>query len=130
MKRIAILAAVAVFAVVPAALAASSGPTGTWKTNIPKSVLRGDVKGTWTIDFASGKYTVTWNGKTVLHGVYTVAGADINLTDKSGEVKCPGTGKYSYKVKGSKLTFKKIKDTSACVGRTDVLTTSPLTKVS
>ena len=131
MKRLTIILSVlTVLAIVPAALAAG-GPTGKWKTTISgKKVLGGQIDGTWTIDFTSTRYTVTWKGKTVLHGVYTVTGSDMSLTDKSGEVKCPGTGKYSFKVKGQKLTIKKIKDSAACAGRTAVLTTHQLTKVS
>jgi hypothetical protein len=131
MKRFTIILSVlTVLAIVPVALAAG-GPIGKWKTAISgEKVLGGQVDGTWTIDFTGAKYTVTWKGKTVLHGVYTVAGSDMSLTDKSGEVKCPGTGKYTFKVKGQKLTVKKIKDSAACAGRTAVLTTHPLTKVS
>jgi hypothetical protein len=131
MKRITItLTALTVCALASAALAAG-GPIGTWKTKVSgTTVLVGRIDGTWTVDFTSSRYTVTWNGKTVLHGDYTVKGSDMSLTDKSGEVKCPGTGKYSFKAKGTKLTFKKIKDSKACAGRTAVLTTHPLTMVS
>jgi len=131
MKRITItLTAVTVCALASAALAAS-GPIGTWKTKLSGTkVLAGHIDGTWTVDFTSSKYTVTWNGKTVLHGDYTVTGSDMSLTDESGEVKCPGTGKYRFKATGTKLTFKKIKDSKACAGRTAVLTTNRLMKVS
>jgi len=131
MKRLTIILSVlTVFAIVPVALAAG-GPIGKWKTTISgKSVLGGQIDGTWTVNFTPTRYTVTWNGKTVLHGVYTVKGSDMSLTDKSGEVKCPGTGKYSFTVKGHKLTIKKINDSAACAGRIAVLTTRPLTKVS
>jgi len=131
MKRLTIILSVlTVLAIVPAALAAG-GPTGKWKTTISgKKVLGGHVDGSWTVDFTSARYTVTWNGKTVLHGVYTVTGSDMSLTDKSGEVKCPGTGTYTFKVNAEKLTLKKIKDSEACAGRIAVLTTHPLTKVS
>jgi hypothetical protein len=131
MKRITIiLTALTVCALASAALAAG-GPIGTWKTKIAATKVHGrPIDGTWTVDFKSNRYTVTWNGKTVLHGDYTVKGSDMSLTDKSGEVKCPGTGKYSFKENGTKLTFKKIKDSTACAGRTAVLTTHPLTKIS
>lgn len=66
-----------------------------------------------------------WNGKSVLHGDYTIKGSDMSLTDKSSE----GSGKYSFKTKGINLTFKKIKDSKACAGRTAALTTLPLTKL-
>jgi hypothetical protein len=134
MKRITIiltaLTALTACALASAALAAG-GPIGTWKTRISGTkVLAGHIDGTWTIDFTHHKYTVTWNGKTVLHGDDTVKGSDMSLTDMSGKVKCPGTGKYSIKENGSKLTFKKIKDSKECAGRTAVLTTHPLTKPS
>ena len=131
MKRLTIILSVlAVFAIVPAALAAG-GPIGKWKTTFSgKKVLRGEIDGAWTVDFTSTTYTVTWKGKTVLHGVYTATGSDMSLTDKSGEVKCPGTGKYSFTVKGQKLTVKKIKDSAACAGRIAVLTTGQLTVMS
>jgi hypothetical protein len=87
------------------------------------------IDGTWTVDFATGTYTVTWNGETVLQSDYTVRGSDMCLTEKSGKVKCPGTGEYRFTEKGTSLTFKKISDSASCAGRTAVLTAQPLTRV-
>jgi hypothetical protein len=131
MKRITITAAVLTACALASAALAAGGPIGTWKTKISGTkVLAGHIDGTWTISFKSNTYTVTWNGKTALHGDYTVKGSDMTLTDKSGEVKCPGAGTYSFKTKGAKLTLKKITDSQPCAGRTAVLTTHRLTKVS
>ena len=127
MKRFtAIVAAVALLAAVPVALAASA-PSGTYKTVLTGT---GPLVGTWKVTFKSGKYSVTDNGNAVVHGKYKISGADISLTDTGGPAKCPGTGKYTFKLKGTKLTFHKVKDqAAACIGRVDVLTTHPLTKV-
>jgi hypothetical protein len=66
----------------------------------------------------------------VVHGVFTITGVDVSLKDTGGPGKCSGTGKYSYKLKGKKLTFTKIKDSGkGYAGRVAVLTTKPLTKV-
>ena len=131
MKRIVIiLAALTACAVSTAALAAG-GPTGTWETKITGTKVQGGhIDGTWTVDFTRLTYTVTWKGKVAVHGDYTVNGSDMELTDKSGELACPSTGKYSFKENGTKLILKKIKDSKACAGRTAVLTTHPLTKLS
>ncbi|HEX4108477.1 MAG TPA: hypothetical protein VHX88_10105 [Solirubrobacteraceae bacterium] len=103
MKRIGMLCALGVLVVVPAALAAASGPSGKWQTKLSKSVLHGAVTGTRVVDFTPGKYTVV--------------------------ARCPGTGEHSFSVKGTTLTFKKISDTASCAGRTAVLTTHPLKKI-
>lgn len=126
MKRLVMLvAALAAFAIVPVALAAG-GLRGTYTTKLTGT----PVGGTWTIKFAGGKYHVKDNGSPVVHGVFTIKGADVTFKDTGGRGKCSGTGKYSFKVKGKKLTFTKIKDSGkGCVGRVTVLTTKPLTKV-
>jgi hypothetical protein len=64
---------------------------------------------------------VVWNEKAVTHGDYTIKGTTISLTDKGGPDKCKGTGKYKFKLAGKTLTFTKISDTPACVGRSAVL---------
>ena len=126
MKRLVMLvAALAAFAIVPVALAAG-GLRGTYETKLTGSQLGG----TWRIVFAHGKYHVKDNGKPIVHGVFTIKGADVSFKDTGGRGKCSGTGKYSFRLSGKKLTLTKIKDSGkGCEGRVAVLTTKPLTKV-
>jgi hypothetical protein len=105
---------------------AAGGLRGTYKTKLTGR----QVGGTWTIKFARGTYHVKDNGRPIVHGVFTITGADVSFKDTGGRGKCSGTGKYSYKLRGKKLTFTKIKDSGkGCIGRVTVLTTKPLTKV-
>jgi hypothetical protein len=98
--------------------------SGTYQTKITGKgaySLKGGLDGTWTINVTKGKYTVKLNGKSVIKGKDVISGSHVTLTDTSGPFKCKGTGKYSFKLSGKSLTFKKIRDTAACVGRADVL---------
>jgi hypothetical protein len=114
-----------------AAAAVSHSLNGTYKTTIANStVLGGALNGTWTLKLKNGAYHVADSGQPVVHGKYTVKGNKISLKDSGGEGKCPGTGVYKFKVSGKTVTFKKVKDSAACIGRTTVLTAGPLTKVS
>lgn len=119
MKRIALVAVLAVFALAPVALAAST-LTGTYKTTIKNSKqFHGFLNGTWTIKFASGHYTVKKNGKLESKGTNSGAGHVITFTDTKGPAKCKDTGTYKWHLKGTKLTFTKVNDT--CAGRVAVL---------
>jgi hypothetical protein len=121
MKRFAIaVSVVAALGFCSVALAAST-LSGTYKTKIHTTALGGALDGTWTIKFNSGGYTVTDNGKVVIHGKDKIKGTKITLTDKSGPDACKmGSGSYKFKLKGSKLTFSKV-GSDPCVGRVDVL---------
>ena len=127
MKRLAIIATV-IGALGLASVALAATPSGTYKTVVTSTAYSGALKGTWTVKFASGAYTVTDDGTTVIHGKYTVSGSKMTFQDKSGKDKCAGKGVYKFSLHGSKLTFTKVSDGSTCVGRVIVLTSHTLTK--
>jgi hypothetical protein len=129
MKRIALaVAVVAAMALAPAALAAGT-LSGKYKTKISGYRVNGVLNGTWVIDFTSGAYTVTDNGKTADYGKDTITGNQIAFHDKGGPDKCSGTGKYTFKLTGTTLKFTVISEASACKGRHAVLTHAKFTKV-
>lgn len=108
---------------------AAAGPHGTYRTQIGGAALGGSVKGTWTIKFASPRYTVSDNGMAVVRGTYSLKGTKITFTDKSGPAACPGAGVYSFALTGGKLKLTRISDSSTkCAGREAVLAGS-FTKV-
>ena len=113
-----------------AAAAASSSLSGTYKTTVNSTVLGGALNGTWTVKLKNGAYHVADNGHPIVHGKYTIKGNKISLKDTGGTGKCPGTGVYKFKVSGKKVTFTKVHDAAACIGRKTVLTSGPFTKVS
>jgi hypothetical protein len=113
-----------------AAAAVSSSLNGTYKTTVHSTVLGGALNGTWTLKLKNGAYHVADNGHPIVHGAYTVKGSKISLKDTGGTGKCPGTGVYKFKVSGKSVTFTKVHDAAACIGRKTVLTSGPLTKVS
>ncbi|HEY5317512.1 MAG TPA: hypothetical protein VIJ20_05995 [Solirubrobacteraceae bacterium] len=130
MKRLAIGGTVAALLML-ASLALGAGTlSGTYKTKIHTSALRGQLNGTWTIAFERGAYTVTDDGAAVIHGKYTIRGRDITLRDKSGKDACPAPGTYKFTLSGDKLKFTKLSDPkAACVGRVTVLS-GTFTKVA
>jgi hypothetical protein len=114
-----------------AAAAASHSLNGTFKTTITNSsVLGGALNGTWTVKLNNGAYHVADNGHPIVHGKYTIKSNKISLKDTGGTGKCPGTGVYKFKVSGKSVTFTKVHDAAACIGRQTVLTSGPLTRVS
>ncbi len=124
MKRLAIaVAAVAVLALAPAAVASGS-LSGKYKTVIKGSnQLGGGLNGTWVITFTKGQYHVSDNGMAVIHGKDVIKGNVISFRDAKGSNACPTVGKYRFKLKGKKLTFKRISDSTSsnCLGRGLVL---------
>jgi hypothetical protein len=114
-----------------AAAAVSHSLNGTYKTTVSGSTaLGGALNGTWTVKLKNGVYHVADDGHAIVHGKYTVKGSKISLKDTGGEGKCPGTGVYKFKVSGKSVTFTKVHDVAACIGRETVLTSGPLTKTS
>jgi hypothetical protein len=114
-----------------AAAAVSSKLNGTYKTTVSNSTaLGGALNGTWPVKLKNGVYHVADSGHPIVHGTYTIKGSKISLKDTGGEGKCPGTGVYKFKVSGTSVTMTKVHDAAACIGRTTVLTSGPLTKVS
>jgi len=113
-----------------AVAAVSSSLNGKYKTTVQSTALGGALNGTWTVKLKNGVYHVADNGHPIVHGKYTIKGSKIRLKDSGGEGKCPGTGVYKFKVSGTSVTFTKVHDAAACIGRETVLTSGPLTKVS
>jgi hypothetical protein len=133
MKRLVVaLMAVAVLGLASTALA--GGPlSGKYQTVIKGSTLfHGFLNGKWVIRFKSSNdtYHVTKNGTAVTHGKNTFKGNVITFKDAPGPNACTTKGKYTYKLQGKTLTFKKISDSSSsnCIGREQVLKHT-LTKV-
>jgi hypothetical protein len=119
-KRIALTVVLAVLALVPVALAAST-LNGAYKTTIKGSKFGAAINGRWKLKLSTGHYRALHNGTLVVKGVDTVVGHKITLTDTGGPGKCKGTGNYRYQLAGDKLTFTKISDAKACAGRQEVL---------
>ena len=138
MKRSALIAAIlAVLALSATAFAATTSLTGTYKTTITgkgANTLNGLIDGTWTGKFTKSGYKVIWKtttGKTTTEvaGTYTISGSTISLTDKSGPAKCPGTGKYKFKLTSTTLSFTKISDNNKKCGGREAVLAHKLTKV-
>src|ERR1700759_3044113 len=105
----------------PAALAGTAF-SGTYNTAVTWAAVKGQRKGSWTIAFKKGTYTVKQNGKGVVKGKNTFKSGRVTFHDTSGPGKCPATGTYKYKVTGKKLKFTNVNDKSkACIGRETVL---------
>ena len=122
MKRIAAAIGVLGALLVCAAALAATSVNGTYTATLGSGPLKGAVKGTWTLNFASPKYTVAYNGSVSAKGSYSLSGNKITFSDKSGPRACPGKGVYTYKLNGRILTFKKVSDSNAkCAGRSAVL---------
>jgi hypothetical protein len=122
MKRLVTMVSVMVALAAASTVLAAATPNGTYKTKIGAAPLGGTIKGTWTIKFEKPHYTVTDNGMAVIHGTYALSGTRITFTDKSGPAACPGSGAYSFTLKGSMLTFTRIRDSATkCPGREAVL---------
>jgi hypothetical protein len=127
MKKLAIAAAV-IAAAVPSVAIAAGGLSGTYKTTVHTTALGGALNGTWKIKFTSNGYMVSFGGKVVVSGRNAYNGPRIVFNDTSGADKCSGSGVYTYKLTGNKLTFTKVSDTQSCIGRQLVLK-GTLTKV-
>lgn len=133
MKRL-IAIAVTLAALGLASVALAAGPSGTYRTKITSSALGGGVKGTWTISFARGTYTVRENGSLIVRGRYATKGSEILLQDTSGSDACEGKntgGIYKFAIHGKSLKLTKVSDRSSCAkGRVIVLTSHALTRIS
>jgi hypothetical protein len=120
MKRLAIAAALlTLLAASPVALAVV-GPSGTYKTMIVSNALKGELKGVWTIAFASGTYTVKTHSTVVVRGKYSIEGTKITFGHETGAGACPATGTYAFHPSGQNLTFVRINDPK-CAARSVVL---------
>lgn len=121
-RPVAILAVLAAGSLAASSALAAGGPAGTYKTRIGAKELGGQLRGTWTITFRRGAYTVRDNGKPAVRGRYALKGHRITLADKSGPAACRPKGVYTYRLSGKHLTFKRVSDSSpSCTGRAHVL---------
>jgi hypothetical protein len=124
MKRLAVVTVLLLTAVLALSAAASASGTlgGSYRTKIGTAPLGGQLKGTWTIKFSHGNYTVSSGSTVVVKGQYTISGSTVKLGHESGPLACASTGTYKYKISGKKLKFTRVSDgSSACGGRAAVL---------
>jgi opacity protein-like surface antigen len=122
MKRLAVVAVLLAMLIMASVAAAAGTLSGTYQAKIGAQPLGGKLKGTWTIKFSHGNYKVSDNGTAVVKGKYTISGAKVTLGHESGPAACPGSGTYTFKLSGKKLTFTRVNDgTAACAGRATVL---------
>ncbi len=122
MKHVRRAAAIAlILATTPAALAAASGTlSGTYVTTVKTA---GSLDGTYHIVFSPGRFVLHAPYGLIGHGTYVISGSRITL---HGPGSCASAGIYEFKISGTSLTFKKIKDVCS---RVEVLTAHPLKKV-
>jgi hypothetical protein len=131
MKRLAMLVTV-LLALAVTSVALAAGGLGKFETKITGNGAKtdhGKADGTWTINLrspTSGKLNLIRNGQESGGGTYVISGSKITLTPKKNGA-CTTKGKYTFKLTGHTLTFKKISDT--CTERIDVLTAHPWTKI-
>lgn len=120
MRRARRLAAVvAVLVTVPCSLAAASASlSGSYVTTVTSA---GALDGRYEITFSPGRFTLHAPYGIVGHGTYAISGQRITLHGPSKE--CQAAGLYEFRISGSTLSFKKIKDPCP---RAAVLTAHPL----
>ncbi len=103
LRRAATLALV--LSAIPAGLAAASGSlSGTYQTTVNTA---GHLNGTYRISFSPGHFTLHAPYNIVGHGTYSLSGSRITL---HGPGSCTSAGLYTYRISGSYLSFRKIKD--------------------
>jgi hypothetical protein len=83
--------------------AASGGPSGTYTTTIKGS----EFAGTYKITFTPGHFTVQAPYGLKGKGTDSISGSKITL---HGPGSCTSAGTYEFKISGTTLTFRKIKD--------------------
>jgi len=122
MKRVSRVTAIALIlaAALVAPAAASGGISGTYTTTITS----GSLKGTYKILFTPGHFEVKAPYGITGKGTDTISGSRITLHGPSKECTVPGL--YEFKISGSTLTFRKIKDSCP---REAVMTAHPFKKV-
>ena len=114
----------AIAALVAAAFAASSLAlaagtlNGKYATTIKTPP---DLKGTWVLNLQQGgTYTVALNGKALARGTYSATATTITLREPAAN-GCGGTGKYTWRKSGKRLTFTRITESPRCAARAGVL---------
>lgn len=107
---------------------ASSALSGTYRVTITGKPA--PLNGKWQLKFLPGdELRVVRNGRVVVVAKAIVNGSRVKVIDRSGSYACSvadGAGVYTYKVAGTRLTFKAVVD--KCVGRKLILTTKPFVK--
>jgi len=96
--------AIVLLAATAALATASSSLSGTYETTVNSA---GTLDGTYKISFYPGRFTLVAPYNITGHGTYTISGSKITV---HGPGECKPAGVYEYKLSGSTLTFKKIKD--------------------
>ncbi len=106
MKHVRRVTAIAlIIAATPAALAAASGGlSGTYESTVKTA---GTLNGTYKISFSPGRFVLHAPYGITGYGTYSLSGSRITL---HGPGSCKAAGTYEYRISGSSLTFKKIKD--------------------
>jgi hypothetical protein len=119
--RLAVVLAV-VLAAVPAAVASASrrSLSGTYKTTVESA---GTLNGTYKISFYPGRFTLVAPYNITGHGTYSLSGSRITV---HGPGSCKPAGIYEYRLSGSTLSFRKIKDPCA---RAAILTAHVMKKI-
>ncbi len=119
MKRFATAAAIVATLGLSSVALAGGTLAGKYSTKIASPA---QFKGTWVVNFAKGgTYTVADNGHVVVHGKYSATGTSVTLGHETGPAACPTSGKYIWKRTGKTMKFTRVSDSSACSGRSGVL---------
>jgi hypothetical protein len=84
---------------------ASKSLSGTYETTVKTA---GSLNGTYHITFTPGHFALEAPYGITGHGTYSISGAKITVYGPSSS--CKSAGVYEYKLSGSSLTFRKIKD--------------------
>ena len=123
MRKLALAAACA--CIVLAATASAAGPSlsphvwGVKVSGAPAPVFNA----TWLFGIEEPAFTVTRNRALAVKGTVRIAGNQVTFRDLSGLLACKGaqaTGRYAWKIRGTKLSFTRLAD--KCLGRSTLLT--------
>jgi hypothetical protein len=121
-KRIAI--ATAAFAALLVSAPAPAAP-GLWP-HVYGTAISGSkivpLNAAWRMTIQRSTFALARNGSTAVAGSVRITGSRVTFHDLGGAFACRGAqavGTYTWRLKGAKLTFTRVKD--ACAGRRAVL---------
>ena len=123
MRRLALAAACA--GIVLAATASAAGPSispHVWGVKV-SGAQAPLFNATWLLGIQEPAFTVARNRALGVRGTVRIAGNQITFHDVSGPLACKGvqaTGRYIWKIQGTKLTFTRLAD--RCQGRRALMT--------